>query len=199
MLRLCSTNSSWLQGLWKKAESQVSFQMRLCACRSFSSSSRGTTLTPGSLFSLAITCSDWWRNGIEFRVCGVSPQEMQSLVGGSSEHPRYFLACGLYQIWGVLAGLERCFPIFIDWKTYCPPPFPSNTGQQLSRASGHVEMFMSSSPPHLPASSRRAKGVYFNIGIIYGMIYPIRKEPHPLPPPLLTHMHINVHSTVGKV
>ena len=27
MFRLCSTNSSWLQGLWKKADSQDSFQI----------------------------------------------------------------------------------------------------------------------------------------------------------------------------
>jgi hypothetical protein len=27
MLRLCSTNSSWLQGLWKKADSHDSFQI----------------------------------------------------------------------------------------------------------------------------------------------------------------------------
>lgn len=37
MLRLCCTNSSWLQGLWKKAESQVSFQMRECSWRHRSS------------------------------------------------------------------------------------------------------------------------------------------------------------------
>jgi hypothetical protein len=37
MLRLCCTNSSWLQGLWKKADSQVSFQMRECSCRHRSS------------------------------------------------------------------------------------------------------------------------------------------------------------------
>lgn len=37
MLRLCCTNSSWLQGLWKKAESHVSFQMRECSWRHRSS------------------------------------------------------------------------------------------------------------------------------------------------------------------
>lgn len=56
MLRLCKTKSSWLQGLWKNAESHVSFQMRLCACFSLSFSSRGMAFTPGSLLSLAITC-----------------------------------------------------------------------------------------------------------------------------------------------
>jgi hypothetical protein len=37
MLRLCCTNSSWLQGLWKKADSHVSFQMRECSWRHRSS------------------------------------------------------------------------------------------------------------------------------------------------------------------
>ena len=55
MLRLCSTNSSWLQGLWKNAASQVSFQMRECAWRYFRSSSRGITVTPGIPLSLADT------------------------------------------------------------------------------------------------------------------------------------------------
>lgn len=55
MLRLCSTKSSWLQGLWKKAASQVSFQMRECAWRYFRSSPLGTTVTPGMALSLAET------------------------------------------------------------------------------------------------------------------------------------------------
>ena len=37
MLRLCCTKSSWLQGLWKKADSHVSFQMRECSWRHRSS------------------------------------------------------------------------------------------------------------------------------------------------------------------
>ncbi len=55
MLSDCSTNSSWLHGLWKKAASQVSFQMRECAWRCLSASSRSTTVTPGSVRSRAAT------------------------------------------------------------------------------------------------------------------------------------------------
>lgn len=46
MLRLWRTNSSWLQGLWKNADSQVSFQMRELACRCFNASSLITTCSP---------------------------------------------------------------------------------------------------------------------------------------------------------
>lgn len=68
MFKLCSTNSSWLQGLWKKADSHDSFQIRLASWRCFSSASRSTTVTPGSARSAATlsaraACSTHHRHG----------------------------------------------------------------------------------------------------------------------------------------
>lgn len=57
ILRLCLTNNSWLQGLWKKALSHVSFQIRLWSCLYFRSSSLWITLTPGRVFSCSETCT----------------------------------------------------------------------------------------------------------------------------------------------
>ncbi len=77
MLRLCSTKSSWLQGLWKKAASHVSFQMRECACRYFKSSSRGITVTPWMALSLADTSGRAACNG---RPCHSSTLRQQAIA-----------------------------------------------------------------------------------------------------------------------
>jgi hypothetical protein len=55
MFKLCSTNSSWLHGLWKNALNHVSFHTRDAAWRAFRSASRGTTTTPGSARRRALT------------------------------------------------------------------------------------------------------------------------------------------------
>ena len=122
MFKLCRTNSSWLQGLWKKALSHVSFQMRLCACLSFSLSSRSTTVTPGSFLNLAAVC-----NGAKVRIFILSflPNlwKQSRTVHDSSR--------GFFAVFHSAISLQRSRHVLSLNPTHCDKPLPNRDGSLL--------------------------------------------------------------------